>query len=250
MSAVTEFHTTENNANGLRQIHFNLKIGPENIPGLLQLPEGEGPFPLVFVQHPGLSSKDELYISGTAKTWAKKYSWACVALDAPGHGERAIENPLAALNDEYKAKVLSEQFSVEVTATINILAKEYPINLKEIGYWGFSLGALLGVQACALDQRFKAIVLAAAGVSPLTGKFTEDVHKGLHTTAVLLLAKTDDEIISRSSTKILFENIQCRRKELRWLPGGHFMIGGDVITAGEEWLLEELTILDKTAQQI
>ncbi|SVD47801.1 uncharacterized protein METZ01_LOCUS400655 [marine metagenome] len=242
MSLATHIDMTEDNVSGLRRVRFQLKVDDEIVPGLLQIPDKEGPFPLVFIQHPGLASKDEIYISGTAKKWAEQYGWACVALDAPGHGERAIENALDALRDAEKASIMSKQFAKEITVTIDTLANEFPINMRAIGYWGFSLGALLGVQACALDQRFRASVLAAAGTSPLTGKLTNDVLKGLQETAILLLAKTEDEVIPKDSTESLFSDIQCRRKELRWLPGGHFMIGGDVITEGEMWLNEELAV--------
>ena len=242
MSKAMHINMTEQNVAGLRRVRFQIKVDKEIVPGLLQIPDKKGPFPLVFVQHPGLASKDEMYISGTAKKWAEQYGWACAALDAPGHGERALENALDVLRDTEKASLMSKQFAKEITATIDTLANSFPINMNAIGYWGFSLGALLGVQACALDKRFRASVLAAAGTGPLTGQLTDDVLKGLQETAILMLAKTEDEVIPRDSTESLFADIKCRRKELRWLPGGHFMIGGDVITEGETWLNEELAL--------
>ena len=152
MSSATHINITEDNVSGLRRVRFQLKVDDEIVPGLLQIPDKEGPFPLVFIQHPGLASKDEIYISGTAKKWAEQYGWACVALDAPGHGERAIENALDALRDAEKASIMSKQFAKEITVITSWFApKPSPILIARNKYANSS-GSLIAARNLIIER--------------------------------------------------------------------------------------------------
>ena len=59
------------------------------MPGRLLLPpSGDGPFPLVLLQHGALGSKDEPYIDAIAGRWVRA-GVAVLCIDFPLHGERA-----------------------------------------------------------------------------------------------------------------------------------------------------------------
>ena len=207
-------------------------------PGRLWLPEGEeGPLPLVLIQHPGMSGKDDAIVSGPARAWALAHGWACCGLDAPGHGERRTADPLAALRDPERAATLAAQFAGEVHDALTALAERYPIETARLGYYGYSLGAMLGVRAVAGDGRFRAAVFAAAGTGPLTGPATgEGSHlAGLADVAVRIIAKARDEIVPAEATLALYAGVPGE-KDLVTLPGGHFTIGDDVAGAAAAWL--------------
>ena len=137
---MTEFEASERESGGLREVRFRLGEAP----GLLWLPDGEeGPFPLVLIQHPGMSRKEDPIVSGPARAWATTHGWACLGLDAPGHGERAVADLFAAMRDPEQAAAMAAQFAGEVAAVIDALAERYPVDTGRLGYYGYSLGAML-----------------------------------------------------------------------------------------------------------
>lgn len=235
---MSNFEANERENGGLREVRFRL----DETPGLLWLPDGdEGPLPLVLIQHPGMSGKDDMIVSGPARAWATTHRWACLGLDAPGHGERAVPDPFAALRDPAQAAAMAAQFAGEVTATVDALAERYPIDTSRLGYYGYSLGAMLGVAAVAGDGRFRAAVFAAAGTGSLSGPAEgPGSHlEGLADVAVRVIAKERDEVVSPDATMELYAAL-TGQKDLVTLPGGHFAIGDDVVGAVEEWLTGRL----------
>ncbi len=235
---MAEFEATEREYGGLREVRFRLG----ETPGLLWLPEGEeGPLPLVLIQHPGMSSKDDALVGGPARAWATTHRWACLGLDAPGHGERAVPDPFAAMRDPEQAVAMAGQFAEEVAAAVDALAERYPVDLGRLGYYGYSLGAMLGVPAVAGDGRFRAAVFAAAGTGSLSGPAEgEESHlAGLAGVAVRVIAKERDEVVSPDATMELYARLPGER-DLVTLPGGHFAVGDDVVGAAEEWLTAKL----------
>lgn len=235
---MTTFEATEREYGGLREVRFRLGEAP----GLLWLPDGEeGPLPLVLIQHPGMGSKDDALVAGPARAWATTHRWACLGLDAPGHGERAVPDPFAAMRDPEEAAAMAAQFAGEVAATVDALAERYPIHVGRLGYYGYSLGAMLGVPAVAGDGRFRAAVFAAAGTGSLSGPAAgEGSHlAGLVGVAVRIIAKERDEVVSPDATMELYAGLPGER-DLVTLPGGHFAVGDDVVGAAEEWLTAKL----------
>ena len=232
------FEATEREYGGLREARFRLG----ETPGLLWLPDGEeGPLPLVLIQHPGMSSKDDALVAGPARAWAMTHRWACLGLDAPGHGERAVSDPFAAMRDPDEAAAMAAQFAGEVAAAVGALGERYPIDLGRLGYYGYSLGAMLGVPAVAGDGRFRAAVFAAAGTGLLSGPAEgEGSHlAGLADVAVRIIAKERDEVVSPDATMELYAGLPGER-DLVTLPGGHFAVGDDVVGAAEKWLTAKL----------
>ncbi len=231
---MAHFESSESESGGLRDIRFRLG----ETPGRLWLPDGEDEaLPLVLVQHPGMSSKDDAIVAGPARAWATTHRWACLGLDAPGHGERAVPDPFGALRDPEQAAAMAAQFAGEVAAAVDALAERYAVDTGRLGYYGYSLGAMLGVPAVAGDGRFRAAVFAAAGTGPLSGP-TEGLA-GLEDVAVRVIAKERDEVVSPDATMELYAGLPGE-KDLVTLPGGHFAIGDDVVGAAEEWLVAKL----------
>ena len=97
-----------------------------------------------------------------------------------------------------------------------------------LGYYGYSLGAMLGVPAVAGDGRFRAAVFAAAGNGGAErggGGRRAATSAGLGDVAVRVIAKERDEVVSPDATMELYAGLPGE-KDLVTLPGGHFAIGG------------------------
>ena len=231
----------ERESGGLRDVRLRLEGAGEAVPARLWLPRGEEARPLVLIQHPGMSGKDDAIVAGPARDWARAHGWACLALDAPGHGERASADPLAALRDPERAAALADRFAAEARAVVDAVAERYAVDAARLGYYGYSLGAMLGVAVVAGDGRYRAAVLAAAGEGPLSGPATGPGSRlpALASVAVRLIAKEGDELIAREATDALFAGLPGE-KDLLTLPGGHFAIGDDVTRAAEAWLAARL----------
>jgi dienelactone hydrolase len=223
------------------EMRFSLAVGGADVPGLICYPVGaDSPLPLVLMQHPGMGSKDDYFVRDIAHQWAKR-GWACAGLDAPLHGDRADHNPMTLFRDRDAYPRIRSQFAAEVHAALDAMAEAYPVDLSRLGFVGYSLGSMLGIPAVARDGRFKAAAFCLVGEGGLAGPAEgadADVPKLDHT-AVLIVGKEQDELISRDATERLYEALPGK-KAIRWLPGGHFEIGPDVVRAAEEWLVREL----------
>lgn len=233
--------TRETITGELREVSFSFSRANETVPGLLVLPaEDEGPFPLVLIQHPGMSSKDEYFVRDVAIAWAKR-GWACGGIDAPLHGDRDTHDPMALFRDPSRYPAIAASFAADVSETIDRLADRFAIDQRRIGYVGYSLGSMLGISAVGLDGRFKAAALCLVGEGGLAGPATtpDSPVRGMKNVAVRVLGKLNDELIPRAATQSLFDALPGK-KDLVWLPGGHFEIGPDVIRAAGEWLKAEL----------
>ncbi len=225
----------------ITEMRFFLTVAGEDVPGLICYPVGaDAPLPLVLMQHPGMGSKDDYFVRDIAHQWAKR-GWACAGLDAPLHGDRANHDPMALFRDRQAYPAIRAQFAREVTAALDAMAEAYPVDLSRLGFVGYSLGSMLGLPAVARDGRFKAAAFCLVGEGGLVGPAdgADSDVAAFEDTAVLIVGKEQDELIPRDATERLYDALPGK-KAIRWLPGGHFEIGPDVVRAAEEWLVREL----------
>jgi pimeloyl-ACP methyl ester carboxylesterase len=230
--------TREEIAGELRKVDFSFIIEAERVPGILVLPvEIEGRLPLVLIQHPGTASKEDYFVREPARAWARR-GWACAGIDAPFHGDRDPYDPMSVFREPGRFDQVVEQFSREVSTTIDLLAEQYPIELGRVGYVGYSMGSMLGIPAVARDGRFKAAAFCLVGEGGIGGN-TVSYADRLGTVAVRIVGKLQDDLIPRASTEALY-NALPGEKDIIWLPGGHFEIGPDVVKAAGDWLAANL----------
>ena len=225
----------------LREVQFSFEMDGEHVPGLMYLPtETEAPVPLVLIQHPGMGSKEDYFVAEVGRMWAR-HGWACAGLDAPRHGDRRDYDPMSLFRDKSQYPAITARFALEVSAAIDLLAAEFPIDLARLGFVGYSLGSMLGVRAVAEDGRFKAAAFCLVGEGGLVGSVSgeDSAAAKLGKVAVRVVGKLQDELIPRAATEALYAAIPGE-KEIKWLPGGHYEIGPDVIQAAGDWLVQKL----------
>lgn len=236
-----DFRAREEDVGGLREVRFSLSVDGERVPGLLVFPpDPASPLPLVVIQHPATSSKDDYFVRDVALRWAG-HGWACGGVDAPFHGERETYDPLRLFREPDAFPALRDRFAAELTATVNALAERYPVDLNRLGYVGYSMGSMLGLTAAAADGRYRVAAFCLVGEGGLAGPASGPgaATSRLGAVAVRVVGKLNDELIPLAATQALFDALPGE-KDLLWLPGGHFDIGPDVIRAAEQWLRRHL----------
>jgi dienelactone hydrolase len=230
----------EHQAGELTEIDLLVEVDGERVPGLFFRPPGDGPFPLVIIQHPATGAKDDYFVRDVAVQWAGR-GWLCGGLDAPFHGERENYDPMGVLRDRDRLGAIAAQFGRELTAVVDRLAARYPIDLTRLGYVGYSMGSMLGLPAVATDGRFKVAAFCLVGEGGLLGAAAAEGSpvRELGAVAVRIVAKTGDEFFPREASQGLHDALPGER-DIVWLPGGHFEIGPDVIKAAGDWLKAKL----------
>jgi len=238
---VDALQTHEMPMGNLREVQFWFHQGTEHVPGLLYLPiEHADPMPFVLIQHPGMGSKEDYFVAEVARAWARR-GWICGGLDAPLHGERASADPMSLFRNPDRYPEIRAQFAAEVSTMLDLLSERFPIDMSRVGFVGYSMGSMLGIPAVARDGRFKAAAFCLVGEGGLAGAVDgpdADIPL-LQGVATRVVGKLQDQLIPRERTEALY-NALPGKKDIRWLPGGHFEIGPDVIKLAEEWLLAEL----------
>ncbi len=237
----TGFQHNETIEDDLVRIQFSCTVDGERVPGVVWMPaDNDEPMPLVLIQHPATSTKDDYFVTEPARAWARR-GWICGGVDAPLHGSRDEYDPMSLFKDKERYPEIAAQFAREVSAVVDGLAETLPVDLERLGYVGYSMGSMLGVSAIALDGRFRAAALCLVGEGGLVGAASGEGSyvPQLASVAVRIVGKSDDELIPKAATEALYEALGGE-KDLVWLPGGHFEIGPDVINSAGEWIKQHL----------
>jgi len=140
----------------------------ERVPALFALPaDGDGPFPVVMVQHGLGGNKDVDYVHACALGLAQA-GYATLRIDAALHGERA--QPEAAEDEPAPLERLAALFGggwrqsvIDMRRGIDFLEQRAEVDSERIGYVGMSMGAMMGGVLCGVDERIDAAVLIVGG---------------------------------------------------------------------------------------
>jgi alpha-beta hydrolase superfamily lysophospholipase len=252
---------SENVERGVAEQRFDLHVGDDAVPGIRWSPEGAtGPRPTVLIGHGGTQHKRAPYVLTLARRLVRHLGYTAVALDAPGHGDRvtdpeaarrrrrALEDRIAAGPgggapglDPAEAREWAERTAKGVAEWKALLDQlEAADSRARYGYWGMSMGTLIGLPFVASERRIIAAVLGLAGFGnrPGAGSF-EQSARALEV-PVLLALQWDDELVSRSAGLALFDAIGSSDKALHVNPGGHVAIPGFELQTHEAFFLRHL----------
>lgn len=123
-----------------------------NITGILQVPAGEGPFPVIVMNH-GYASR-ETYESGNGTDRAAEYlvkrGYITLASDYRSWG-----------NSEWGPSLFHTGLVVDVVNLLNVIPSLPQADPERIGMWGHSMGGGITAKILAVDSRVKAAVLYA-----------------------------------------------------------------------------------------
>jgi len=176
--------------------------------GIIALPEGDGPFPLVVLCHPhpqyGGNMYNNVVHAVCEKLGGKNISWLKFNFRGVGMSGGSFAGGLGEKED--------------VKAAISFGESQPRIDRKRIGLCGYSFGSMVAFSVAVEDQR----VGGVAGISPFIQP--ENLLDAYHKPK-LLACGTQDEFINVESLEQLIQKIP-EPKELAIYPGvDHFWVG-------------------------
>ena len=219
--------------------------GDRTIPGRWWQPEGAVTGPLVLIGHGGSGSSSEDYVVALARRMVREHGCLCVAIDGPVHGrrrgDRSSESALVML-DFSQAWSSDDLMTDEMIADWRSVVDELEVMgfaERGIGYWGLSMGTILGLPMIAADRRISACVLGLAGVIGPTAARLEADAKNV-TVPTLFLGQWDDELFGREPVLALFDVLGAEDKALHVTPGRHSAVTAETFTMTIAFLIDRL----------
>ena len=215
------------------------------VPALLVIPKGRGPFPGVIVQHGLPSTKEDLLPVGIdlARTGA-----VAILIDAPFNRPQqgTIRRDISGTPKDRDEQI---QLIIDLRRAVDLLIARPDVDADRLAYVGISYGAAMGGLLAGVEDRIKAYVLAV-GDGGLVSHFTgpDDLNRpevqsfpakererwleamrpiepinfvGKAAPAALLFqAGTKDELIPQEDAR-RYQQAASQPKEIRWYEAGH-----------------------------
>jgi dienelactone hydrolase len=235
--------TRERTADGVTERLFELTVEGERVPAVIWSPDGAaGPRPLVLMGHGGSQHKKIGSLSARARIYARKFGYATLAIDAPGHGDRISREQAAKLAQEVGARVSgaagSAGLSAEMMKTMAERSRRAVPEWKaaldavqsidfvgrhdKIGYWGVSMGTAIGVPFVAAEPRIKCAVFGLAGLR--SGAEAMEKAANAITIPLEFVFQWEDAVAPRESGIALFNAFGSKEKTMHINPGAHVEI--------------------------
>ena len=238
----------------LRVHAFEYSSRGARVPGRLLLPpDGDGPFPLVVLQHGARGSKQAPYMVPVAAPWARAGA-AIASIDLPLHGERRntkltglLQGALGLEGHPTPAgRIILDEFVQQAVGDLQRLldvAGSLPrVAADRVVYAGLSLGSIVGATYVAHDPRPRAAALALGG----GGFGGPEVDPAVHIHAIaprplLFVNATRDQTIPRASTEALYA-AAADPKEIHWFDCGHLDLPGQALKTMWQFLRPHLQL--------
>jgi dienelactone hydrolase len=245
--------TSETTSDGVSERLFTLG----DIPGVLWSPANTASSrPLVLLGHGGggHQHKKAPGLVARARHYVTDCGFAVAAIDAPGHGGRpkteqdeqfiagireraAAGEPIGSQIARYNA-ILAERAVPEWQATVDALQNLDLVGADgPVGYWGVSMGTMIGVPFAAAEPRITAAVFGLAGCETLTEAAARI------TVPVEFLLQWDDELVPRASGLALFDAFASREKTLHANPGRHAHVPAFELESSARFFARHLELL-------
>ncbi|MEX2393588.1 MAG: alpha/beta hydrolase [Actinomycetota bacterium] len=225
---------------------FDLVVEDETVPGICWTPEdASGPRPLVLLGHGGSQHKRAPNILAIARRIVRHLGYAAAAIDGPMHGDRIegghdLTLDMVSRRSRENPEETATRFRAarnEWSRTIDALQQLDEVGVGPIGYWGLSMGTVIGLPFVASEPRIDCAVLGLMGVAP----GAEPRSATSLSIPVLFLVQWDDELVDREWCFNLFGLIGSKDKSMHTNPGPHAAVPVEEINASERFFAKHLT---------
>lgn len=236
-------------AKGVTERRFDVVRATRRIPGVVWMPE-ETPHPpaLVLLGHGGMAHKRQGYIVALARRLVRHHGFAAAAIDGPVHGERRDDGGLdsVAVGADFtrmwrEDPTMTDEMVADWHAVLDALQSPAVLGSAPVGWWGLSMGTVLGLPVVAAEPRISVAVLGLMGIAGPTKKRL--VHDAaLVRCPVLFLVQWDDELVPRDRAFELFSALDTPDKRLHANPGSHVEVPVEEFRASEQFLAGTLAV--------
>jgi dienelactone hydrolase len=227
---------------GVREQRFDVYCDGRRVPALLWTPEASADAtPLALLGHGGSLHKRADYILATARRLARR-GIAALAIDGPAHGDRrAGRGSDAEAAREFERTWGRPEVSDEIVADWRKALDEVQalLGAGPVGYFGLSMGTMMGVPLVAAEPRIRTAVLGLMGIVGPTRARIEADAKDVRC-PLRFLVQWDDEIVPRQAALDLFDRLGAPEKALRAHPGRHVQVPPDEMRAVADFLAQRL----------
>ena len=232
---------------GVEERRFDLDSSGRPVPGVLWTPPGaRGSRPLVLIGHGASGHKREGYVVALARRLVRDRGYAAAAIDGPVHGDRRSDGgsvPGLAFLEFSQVwagdPAMTDDMVTDWSATIDALQALDGVGKGPVGWWGLSMGTILGLPLVAAEER---IAVAVLGLMGLTGPSRERIAADAPRVRcpVLFLTQWNDELFTRESAAELFDLLGTPDKRLHAHMGGHGDVPTEAFVASEAFLAGHL----------
>ncbi|MDQ7064389.1 MAG: acetylxylan esterase [candidate division KSB1 bacterium] len=238
------FHITYYSVNGKR------------VPALLSLPKARAAFyPVILMLH-GIGDHKNADYMQIGDSIFSAAGFAVFRLDIDLHGERRLKNfsQKSANKFSYTLRNAMVQTVFDLRRAVDYLDTRDDIDSTRTAFLGISLGGIIGSVFCGVEPRVEYPMIALAGgglrmalgTEGLSDRITNMlapveplnfIHR-ITPRPILFLNATDDEVIPRTSTEMLF-NAAKEPKQILWYKAPHHMPPVPVFQDCVRWLKEQ-----------
>lgn len=213
-------------------------VHDQTVTGLLTIPgKGDRPLPTIILMHGLGDSKTVDYIEA-GNRYLLNAGYAVLRLDISNHGDRFKYDYDFDLTDgfRYRTRDLITQTVFDLRRAVDFIQTREELDHRRIGYFGISLGGMIGTIFCGVDERIAVpvIVLAGGNLNLMFGKAalsrdTKDflsIIDPIHFVAkisprpLLMINAENDDVVPPVTSKLLFKAAK-KPKEIIWHPSKH-----------------------------
>ncbi len=213
-------------------------VHDKKVTALLSLPkQGEQPYPTIILMH-GLGDRKTVDYIEAGEQYLLNAGYAVLRLDISNHGDRFKYAYDFDLTEGYRywTRDLITQTVFDLRRAVDFIQSREELDPERIGYFGISLGGIIGTIFCSVEERVKVpvIVLAGGQLNLMFGKkaLSGDTKNYLSIIdpinyvaeisprPLLMINAEKDDVVPPITSKLLFKAAN-KPKEIIWHPSGH-----------------------------
>lgn len=241
----------------LLSVSYN-SVHDKRVTALLSLPKkSTTPLPVVILMH-GLGDHKAVDYVEYGNDLFLKNGFAVLRIDISDHGDRKNDVYDFDLTGDYKhwTRNVISQTVFDLRRAVDFIETRKELDNKRIGYYGISLGGIIGTVFCGVEDRVKVPVIALAGgqlnllyeenaLSAEAKEFVSIIEplnfvEQISPRPFLMLNAKNDEIVPPAMSKLLFYAAEDP-KEIIWYDAKHRDAPLDIIYGdGLNWFKKHL----------
>ena len=200
----------------VREQRFDVEYQGRTVPGLLWTPESGGESrPIALLGHGASLHKRADYILATARRLVRHHGISAITIDGPAHGDRREdwgsdrEEVRRDFEKTWQQPAVTDQTVADWKMALD--AVDAQLGVGPVGYFGLSMGTMMGLPLVAAEPRVRVAVLGLMGAQ----RAAPGRRRSAHLLPGSLPRQWDDELVPRDRALELFDLLASREKALR-----------------------------------